>query len=191
MMDLQLLPQLRLATRFPYNRLGMRVLPVVLVVFLLMLIVIWWPVASKHTGLSEQAASMRTELISVIRLNELSNEYKQARQAVQQVESKLDRVIPLSEFVERLNNLAQQNQVQIISESRNIGKIRSGYLPIYQELNIEADYTSIRRFLAGLSNLPTWTLVQELRLTRQKNTTNLKASLTLVTFQKQTGEAKS
>lgn len=191
MMSMQLLPQLRLATRFPYNRLGVRVLPVVFGVFLLMLIVIWWPVASKHNGLSEQAASMRTELISVIRLNELSNEYKQARQAVQQVESKLDRVIPLSEFVERLNNLAQQNQVQIISESRTIGKIRSGYLPIYQELNIEADYTSIRRFLAGLSNLPTWTLVQELRLTRQKNTTNLKASLTLVTFQKQTGEAKS
>jgi hypothetical protein len=119
----------------------------------------------------------------------MSTEYKSVLQAVEQIETKLDKVIPLSEFVERLNGLARQNQVQIINESRHMGKQHNGYLPIYQELVLEAGYSSMRKFLSGLSSLPTWTLVREMRLTKQRDSNQLKANLVLVTFQKQSGES--
>lgn len=159
-----------------------------MVLLLIMVFFFWLPVANRNQELLDSVEHSRRDLVSIIRLNELSAEYKSTLQAVEQIESKLDRVIPLSEFVERLNGLARDNQVQIISESRHVGKQHNGYLPIYQELVLETGYSSIRRFLSGLSTLPTWTVVKEMRLAKQRDSGQLKANLVLVTFQKQSGE---
>lgn len=180
--------RLRYASRFPLTRYGLTALPIALVLLLIMVFFFWLPVANRNQELLDSVEHSRRDLVSIMRLNELSTEYKSTLQAVEQIESKLDRVIPLSEFVERLNGLARDNQVQIINESRHVGKQHNGYLPIYQELVLEAGYSSIRQFLSGLSTLPTWTVVKEMRLAKQRDSGQLKANLVLVTFQKQSGE---
>ncbi len=181
--------RLRYASRYPLTRYGLMALPVVMLVLIITWSFFWLPVANRNQELMESMKDSRQELVSIIRLNELGTEYKSTLQAVEQIESKLDRLIPLSEFVERLNGLARKNQVQIINESRHVGKQHNGYLPIYQELVLEAGYSSIRRFLSGLSTLPTWTVVKEMRLAKQRDSDQLKANLVLVTFQKQSAEA--
>lgn len=181
--------QLRYASRFPANRYALLLLPVMLLLLLLVWLLLWRPMAVEHAALKHSVDETRQSLVSMMRLNELRHEYDQTLHAVEAIEQKLERVIPLSEYVERLNGLAQQHKVQIINESRQTGEIQNGYLPIYQELVLEASYESVRRFLSGLSSLPTWTVVNELRLDRQRNTRLLKASLVLVTFQKQSAES--
>ncbi len=179
--------RLRYASRYPLTRYGLTALPIAMILLLIMVFFFWLPVANRNQELLDSVEHSRRDLVSIIRLNELSAEYKSTLQAVEQIESKLDRVIPLSEFVERLNGLARDNQVQIINESRHVGKQHNGYLPIYQELVLETGYSSIRQFLSGLSTLPTWTVVKEMRLVKQRDSGQLKANLVLVTFQKQSG----
>ena len=181
-------PMLRYAARYPKTRYGLLALPLAVAGLLVILLLLWWPVANQHAVLSQSVEQSRRALLSVIRLSEMRNEYRNVLHAVERIEAKLDKVIPLSEFVDRLNGLARQNQVQIVNESRQVGKPHNGYLPIHQELVLEADYAAIRKFLSGLSSLPTWTVVNELRLARQSNSRQLKANLVLVTFQKQSGE---
>ena len=183
--------QVMYAARFPATRYALFVLPAVLLVLLAIWLLLWRPVVSQHVELQTSVNETRNSLISLMHLQEMRDDYDKTLQAVEAVETKLEQVIPLSEYVERLNSLAQQHQVQIINESRQTGRVQDDYLPIYQELVLEAGYESIRRFLSGLSSLPTWTVVNELRLDRQRESRLLKANLVLVTFQKQQADRVS
>lgn len=184
----ELLQQLRYAARFPLTRYGLFALPVALLLLAIIWLWLWRPLAVQHDELGRSVNDTRQELLAMIRLNELRNDYESTLHAVEAIEAKLERVIPLSEYVERLNRLAREHDVQIINESRQTGRVQGNYQPIYQELVLEAKYESIRRFLSGLSSLPTWTVVNEMRLDKQRNSRLLKASLMLVTFQKQAAE---
>lgn len=181
--------QLRYAARFPATRYALWGLPAVLLLLLIVWLGVWRPAAVEHAALTQSVAEIRQSLKTLIQINALRDEYRQSLQVVKAVEAKLEKAIPLSEYVERLNVLARESGVQILNESRQVGKVQKGYLPVYQELVLEADYASVRRFLSGLSSLPTWTVVNEMRLDKQRNTGQLKANLVLVTFQKQNGEA--
>jgi len=185
---MELWQQLRYAARFPLTRYALLALPVAALLLLIVWLVLWRPVAVQHAALSASVADTRQSLLSIMRLSELRDEYRHTLQAVEEIETKLERVIPLSEYVERLNVLARESGVQVINESRQVGKPQAGYLPVYQELVLETRYDSIRRFLSGLSSLPTWTVVNEMRIDKQRNGDLLKANLVLVTFQKQNGE---
>ncbi|MFP4610485.1 MAG: type II secretion system protein GspM [Thiohalophilus sp.] len=180
--------QLRYTARFPATRYALLVLPAVFLLLFIVWLGIWRPVAVEHARLSASVAETRQTLMSLMRLNELHDEYQYTLKAVEEIETKLERVIPLSEYVERLNALARESEVQIINESRQVGKAQEGYLPVYQELVLETGYASLRQFLSGLSSLPTWTVVNEMRLDKQRDSDLLKANLVLVTFQKQNGE---
>ncbi|MGD8712713.1 MAG: hypothetical protein PVG50_07695, partial [Thiohalophilus sp.] len=151
--------KVRYATRFPATRYALLALPVAALLLLGTWLLLWRPEAVRHAELQASVNETRQSLISLMRLQELRDDYDNTLQAVESVETKLERVIPLSEYVKRLNSLAQQHRVQIINESRKTGKLQGEYLPIYQELVLEASYESMRRFLSGLSSLPTWTVV--------------------------------
>lgn len=180
--------QLRYAVRFPATRYALWGLPVVLLLLLIVWLALWWPVAAEHAALSRAVAESRQNVKSLIQINALRDEYRKTLQVVESIENKLEKTIPLSEYVERLNVLAGESGVQILNESRQVGKVQKGYLPVYQELVLEANYASVRRFLSGLSSLPTWTVVNEMRLDKQRDSNQLEANLVLVTFQKQNGE---
>lgn len=179
-----LFQSLKISSRFVPNYIGLKAFPFILVILILMIMFLWWPVVKVNNELIFQVKSIRTELLSVIKLNELSYEYSQSNKELKKVEEKLDKGVQLSEFVGKINALAKKYKVEITSESRTNGKIRLGYNPIFQELNIEASYNAIRGFIFGLRTLPTWTLVQDIQMLRQKNLRKLKIKLILVTFQK-------
>jgi len=179
-----LLQSLKASSRFPPNRLGLIVLPVAVVSLILIVVFLWWPVAKVNDELVFKVKSVRAELLSMVKLNELSYEYTQSDKETKKIEDKLDKAIQLSEFVGEINRLAKNNNIEIINESRTNGKPRLGYNPILQELDIEASYKAIRKFIFKLHTLPTWTLVQDINILRQKNTRKLKVKLILITFSK-------
>lgn len=148
---------------------------------------IWWPAVSERDQMTHEVSSLRVDIGHAInRINTAENFYGALTRA-NAISEKLGAEASQADLTDQINQLAAKLGIKILNESNEERKIRMGYLPMFRELSIQGDYVSTRKFLLALRQLPTWTTVQELHLTKKNMSSDLKAVITLVTYRRPTG----
>jgi len=169
--------------RHPGLRLGLWLCALVALANLGYGVLGWWPARSEATALAQEVDRARREVIAAVRAAEFAEVYDTASQAVAAVETRLSAGGGQAELVQRVNRMARKSGVEIVSESNEAGRSESGYAPVYQSLSLRGRYADLRAFIGGLGELPTWTLVREVRMERAREAGGtLRAEVVLVTF---------
>jgi len=175
---------LRYALKHPWARTAQ--------VFLLILLVLngavlsyWWPAHREHQMLTARIDSQRRAMVEARRATDIAHAYAVARSSVSLLEQKLDVSGGQADLVTSLGKLATKRHVRIASQAYEEGKAKNEYLPLYLTIGLQADYLSLREFLADLNSLPAWVEIQEMNLEQAREHPGLlKASLRLLTYRK-------
>lgn len=177
--------ELQYARSCPTVKLAIRFLLITAMLVAVIALAYWWPMSSQHGNLRLQIDTIRRDLVDSVNAEQVGNAYSQSLKRISEIEKKLDNQDRQSSLVKHVLKLAQQHRVRILSEAYEEGKPREGYLPLHQTLTIQSDYRSLRKFLLGIDNLPTWTVVSEAKLERLKSRPGkIKALLRLITYRK-------
>lgn len=176
---------IKFAFRHPVVRSGAIAAVVGLCILVVVAAFIWYPASSRHVELEEGVSQMRGHLVMSASLDELQGVYHSMEKTLAQVEHKLDMSTSPTEFARALNALAMQNDVKIISKSYRDSQLKSNYVVQYQELTLQGDYKALRRFIAGLRDMPGWTLIKEARLRKKKGDHEVIGDFILASYQKQ------
>lgn len=162
------------------------VLTVLLVVDIFLLGVYWWPAAWHHHEIQKQIDDYISRKAEAQQVGEMAGLYTLLLKRVKTLESKLQTASTQSELIESLTRLASQNGLRIISQDFDTTKNnRAGFTSFKQNITLAGGYSSIRRYMIDLENLPTLTIVQQARLERAGDTNNqVRATFQLLTFEK-------
>lgn len=177
-----MLPSLQFALRHPWVRAAGFVSVLLTLVSLLLWATYWWPVRQEVHGLVERINEVRSDTVHAMQAADVLRAYQKVKQQVEQLDVKLGAQSPQATLVPALSALAKKCNARILSQAYEEGKVEGDYVPLYLDLSIQASYADLRRFILGLAQLPTWTLVQEARLTQVDSKT--KAHFRLVTYRK-------
>lgn len=145
----------------------------------------WWPAEREHRSLMAQIETQRRVTVDALQAAEIARAYRTARSAAEVLERKLNASGGQADLVKSIERIAAQRRVRIISQAYEEAKAKGEYSPLYLDIGLQADYSSLREFLADLSTLPVWVEVQEMNLQRLREHTGLiKAGLRLLTYRK-------
>lgn len=175
---------LRFALKYPRVRVVSKMLGIALLVFVLVGLFYWWPTWYAANKLTSEIDDRRQQIIYAKTSAGLANAANHATQHVAQIEKRLDAAVTQVALVQSLAALARRHNVRILSEAYEEGKPKDSYSPLVHELTIQAGYPALRSFLAGLQELPTFTVVLDTNIARISNSTSLKAQLRLVTYRR-------
>lgn len=142
----------------------------------------WWPIVSNVDELNAAIDDRQQEIASLEYSLRLVKSSGYATRQVDLIEKKLASTFTQAALVQNLATLARQNKVRIISEAYEEGKAKSGYSTLVHEITVQARYSELRSFIAGLQNLPTFTIVQEANFSRSSNPAVIKAHLSIITY---------
>lgn len=166
--------------RSRFARLGLALNAVLLAGLTIVLSVYWIPSANERDALRRQVDEVRRTVTEAMQARELAKAYAGGSQAAHIVERKLQASAKQAELVQHLGALARRRGVRIVSESYEEGKRQSDYTPLFVQITLEGSYASIRDFLREVSTLPLWAEVQDARIERRREPTDLlKAQLRL------------
>lgn len=170
--------------RHPVIRSGGIAVVVTASIFVISLLVFWYPSSSKHNEIQQDIDHLNNKLVALRQLNNLSHTYYATEKTLKKVEKKLDTSISLAEFTNALYKLASKNSIKIISKSSRDMQEKQDYKILYQELTLQGKYKSMRRFMLGLREMPVWTLIKEARLKKKKGSNVLIGDFVLASYQK-------
>lgn len=170
--------------RHPVIRNGGIAVVVTASIFVISLLVFWYPSSSEHIEIQQDIDHLNNKLLSLRQLNNLSYSYYATEKTLRKVEKKLGTSISLSEFTNALYRLASKNNVKIISKSSRDMQEKKDYKILYQELTLQGNYKSMRRFILSLRKMPVWTLIKEARLKKKKGSKVLIGDFVLASYQK-------
>lgn len=173
--------------RHPVVRNGGIAVVVTASIFVIALLLFWYPSSSKHLEIQQDIDHLNNKLIALTQLNNLSHTYYATEKALKKVEKKLDTSISLSEFTNALYKLASKNNIKIISKSSRDMQEKQGYKILYQELTLQGQYKAMRQFILSLRDMPVWTLIKETRLKKKKGSKELIGDFVLASYQKKAG----
>lgn len=176
--------ELRVTFRYPAVRFAAVVAFIMLLSAATTGVFVWWPATSDHDRMKRDVARSRSEVVMAINQAKATEKFNRSQMLVDTISAKLKATVSQAVLTDHINTLAADLGIKILTESNEEGKVRLGYRPMVQELSIQGDYDALRRFLSGINMLPTWTTVQELRVTRKNLRSNLKAVITLVTYRR-------
>jgi Tfp pilus assembly protein PilO len=166
-------------------RLGGYLFLIVLLVALTIVLTVWLPVYNEYSAAWEQNVKSQAEIRKVSQRNKLAVAYQINMKRISNVEKKLAVRNGQAEIINGISNLAERNNISIVSESYNEGERVSGYDLLNQNLVLEGSYSSIRQFLRELDQLAVWTVPQEIRLkSLNDNKKGIRASLKLTIYTK-------
>jgi ribosomal protein S12 len=148
-------------------------------------IIFWWPTTHKANRLRGEIESRQRELASSEYTVNLAKAFAVADQQMSALEKKLDASVSQGVLVQNIAVLARQHNVKIVSVAYEDGKVVNGYVPLVHVLTVQADYAQLRSFIAGLEQLPTFTVAQEAILTRAANSSVIKAQLNIITYRRE------
>lgn len=170
----------RYGLRHPLARSGLIALAVALVL-LIAAVVLWRPVASERAELDEQIARQRRALVAVREARALHEAYVQAAERVPQLETRLRQAVSSAALVGHFGELARRQDVRIVTESYDDSRAEGPWQAVSGELTVEGDYPAIRGFVSAIAGLPTWSVVDELRIASVAGRGALRARLRVVT----------
>lgn len=182
------LGDVRFALRHPVLRRMLYVLGGVTLAAVLVILAYLLPAWQEQGRLDHDLARMRKQLAERRGRADLVKAVERASGQIELIEKKLDaRGVQLT-LVNQLNQLARRNGIRIASESFDEGKVQDGYAPLFHELTVEGGYAGLRRFLADLEHMPTFSVVREASIAPiGEGTQQLKVHLRMVTYRKAPG----
>lgn len=143
----------------------------------------WWPAYREHRTLIMQIETQRRAVVDALHAADVTHASRAAKSAAGVLEQKLNASGGQSDLVKSLERLAVKHHVRIISQAYEEGKVKSEYLPLYLDIGLQANYVSLREFLADIHALPVWIEVQEMVFERSREHPGLiKAHLRLLTY---------
>ncbi len=179
-----LLQDLRYAARHPWIRAGLASLALLLL-GLAVGVGYGWPAYRERQALIGQIETQRRAAVEALHTADVARVYRIAKLATGALEQKLNAATGQADMVKHLERLAVQRRVRIVSQAYEEGKTKSEYAPLYLDIGLQANYASLREFLADIHTLPAWVEVQEMNLERSREHPGLiKASLRLLTYRK-------
>lgn len=147
-------------------------------------VVYWWPVMHSVNRLNAEIDDRRRAISSTEYNARLAQISGLATQQMALIEKKLETSITQAALVQHTASLARRNNVKIISEAYEEGEAKDGYSPLVHVLTVQAGYSELRGFIAGVQQLPTFTIVQEAILARSSNSPVIKAQLNIITYRR-------
>jgi hypothetical protein len=137
-----------------------------LVLDLVLLAVFWGPAAFRYYRLEKGIEDFRQAEKTTQQAREEAQLYGQLVKRVKVLESKWDTAVTQSGLIKSLTKLSAKNGLKVVSQDFDVAAARGGGRSFKQNLALVGTYTSLRRFLEDLENLPTLTVVQQARLER-------------------------
>lgn len=168
--------------RHPRVRVGVAGLALFGVLALVVGMTYWWPSIHTVNQLKSELDARRHEIARAEYTAKLQQVSSSAVLKIKQIEKKLDTPVTQATVLQNMEGLARQSHVKILSSSYEEGKVKDGYSPLVSELTVQAGYSSLRLFIEGIQDLPTFTVVQEAVLNRSPSSSDIKAQLTVVTY---------
>lgn len=147
----------------------------------------WWPARDAEESLNARIDDKRREISNAEFRAKLARVSGRAELQVAQMERKLDASVTQAALVQNLAALAQQYNVKIVSEAYEEGEPEKGYLPLVHGLTLQASYPEVRSFIAGLQELPTFTVVKGAVFGHASGSSDVRVQLDMVTYRKMTG----
>ena len=144
----------------------------------------WWPITHAAHRLQTQIDERRREISSADYNARLAQAAGYSAQQIELIEKELDTSVTQAVLVQNMAVLARLKNVKIVSEAYEEGKTKDGYSPLVHELTVQAGYSELRSFIAGIQQLPSFTIVQEAVLSRSSNSITIKAQLNIVTYRR-------
>lgn len=173
--------------RYPRVRACIAVLLISALMGLTIALVYWWPMARTASYLKAEIDDRSREISSVESSIRLAQASSYAIQQMALIEKKLDSSFTQAALVQNIAALAHRHNVLIVSEAYEEGKTKDGYSPLVHEIAVQAGYSELRGFIAGMQQLPTFTIVQEAVLSRSSNSSAIKAQLKIITYRRAKG----
>jgi len=171
--------------RHPQLRISIAGFMTSLLIMLIVGVIFWWPITHTANKLKSEIDSRQREIASAEYTVTLANAFVVADRQMTILEKKLDASVSQAILVQNIAGLARRHNVKIISVAYEDGKVTNGYLPLVHVLTVQAGYAQLRSFIAGLEQLPTFTIAQEAILGRSSNSTVIKAQLNIITYRRE------
>ena len=141
----------------------------------------WWP-AREATALTQIIERARHDRIQADRLKALSATYNETRQALPVLERKLMQPMNQARAIEALRVLAVRKGLRVGNASYGQLAEDASYSARSHELNVIGSYSAVKRFLAALPQLATYTTVLDLRIEPGDRGRSVRATVRLATF---------
>ena len=143
----------------------------------------WWPAHREQRDLIAQIETQRRATVDALQAVEVARAYQAAKSTAGTLEQKLNAAGGQADLVKSIERIAAQRGVRIVSQAYEEAKAKGQYSPLYLDIGLQANYSSLREFLADLHTLPVWIEVQEMNLERSREHAGLiKAGLRLLTY---------
>lgn len=145
----------------------------------------WWPADREYRSLMAQLDTQRRAAVEALQAADMARAYHTARSAADVMEQKLNAPGGQADLVKSIERIAAKRRVRIVSQAYEEAKAKGEYLPLYLDIGMQANYSSLREFLADLHTLPVWVEIQEMNLERSReHYGSIKASVRLLTYRK-------
>jgi len=145
----------------------------------------WWPANQSYRNIEQKRVDLMRDVKHAIEAELITENYRASKATITELEERLESDTRQATLVNNLATLAKRNNIKITSESFEEGKKKSAYYPLYQDIQLEGSYASLRSFLLGVGQLQTWTIALETNMQRlHKQPGIIKARLKLVTYRK-------
>ncbi len=154
----------------------------------LILAAFWMPAAWGHHRLKNAIDDYRSAKLEAAHAKETVESYDRLSRLSQTLETKWKTPVTQSGLVESLTRSAAKYRLKVLSQDFEVKSLAGSGTAFEQNLSLSGDYTSLRRFLDGLEDLPTLTVVRQARLDREGGAGGrVRATLLLLTYQKNQG----
>lgn len=144
----------------------------------------WWPIQDAEDSLNARIDSKQIEISNAEFRVKLAQVARSAEFKVELMERKLDASVTQAALVKNLAELAQQHKVKIVSETYEEGQPEERYLSLVHGLTLQAPYPEIRSFIAGLEELPTFTVVRGAVFGYASGSSDVRVQLDMITYRK-------
>ena len=171
--------------RHPQLRISMAGFAISLSIVFIVVIIFWWPTTHNANKLRGEIENRQRELANSEYTVKLAKAFSVADQQMSILEKKLDASVSQGVLVQNIAVLARQHNVKTVSVAYEDGKVSNGYVPLVHVLTVQAGYAQLRSFIAGLEQLPTFTIAQEAILSRAANSSIIKAQLSIITYRRE------
>lgn len=132
--------------------------------FTLAALVYWVPEYQEYTGLDEKISSQRKQIYVSEQGKRIAELYNRSKKTLNKLDKKLAANKSQADHVKLLDKMLRNRRLTVVNETFETEKLDDGYVRLSQELSIQGDYSNLRKFLIDLDRLPTWTVVQDLRI---------------------------
>ena len=132
-------------------------------------------------ALHAEKQALQTRVDAVVTFEERARE-------VDMVEARLRAPVDRSGVVEILAHLSAASDTQIIHGANSFGPPRGALRPVLQDLTVEGSYANIARFIDGIGDIDTLTLLRQADVSANADGTLVRAQFKLMTLSYEVAE---